>query len=78
MRALGLKGAVRGKKHFTTISDEGAPHPADLVDRDFSAVAPNRLWLADLERHEALFYRVEVKGLHRRAVAAARAKLRAA
>ncbi len=48
MRALGLKGAVRGKKHFTTISDEAAPRPADLVDRDFSAAGPNRLWLADL------------------------------
>ncbi len=27
--------------------------PADLVDRDFEADRPNRLWLADLERHEA-------------------------
>jgi len=48
MRALGLKGAVRGKKHFSTITDEAAPRPVDLVDRDFSVPAPNRLWLADL------------------------------
>ncbi len=50
----------------------------DLVRRRFTASAPNELWIADIERHEALFYRVEVKGLHPRVVAAARAKLRAA
>ena len=44
----GLRGVVRGKRVFTTISDETAPRPADLVERDFSAPAPNRLWLADL------------------------------
>jgi putative transposase len=43
MRALGLKGAVRGKKHFSTITDEAAPRPVDLVDRNFSVPAPNRL-----------------------------------
>jgi len=48
MRALGLKGAVRGKKHFSTITDEAAPRPMDLVERDFTAAGPNRLWLADL------------------------------
>ena len=40
--------------------------------RDFTATAPNRLWLADIERHEALLNRVEVGDLHRRVVAAAR------
>lgn len=43
-----------------------------------AACAPNHVWTYDFERHEALFYRVEVKGLHLRAVAATRAKLRAA
>lgn len=78
MRVLGLKSAVRGKTWKTTFPDLSAPRPFDLVDRDFTVTAPNRLWVADFERHEALFYRVEVKGLHQRAVAAARAKLRAA
>jgi hypothetical protein len=32
---------------------------------------PNRLWLNDIERREALFNRVEVKDLHRAVVAAA-------
>jgi len=48
MKDLGIKGAVRGKKHFTTVADDASPRPADLVDRKFSAPAPNRLWLADL------------------------------
>jgi len=48
MRAEGLRGVVRGKRVFTTQPDESAPRPADLVQRDFSAPGPNRLWLADL------------------------------
>jgi transposase InsO family protein len=48
MRAEGLRGVVRGKKVFTTVPDETAPRPDDLVQRDFSAPAPNRLWVADL------------------------------
>jgi putative transposase len=48
MRAAGLAGVVRGKRIFTTQSDETSPRPGDLVQRDFSAAAPNRLWLADL------------------------------
>ena len=48
MHALRLQGAVRGKKWRTTIADPQAPRPADLVCRDFSAEASNRLWLADL------------------------------
>ena len=47
MRKDGRQGVVRGKRRFTTVADERAQRPADLVDRDFSAVAPNRLWVAD-------------------------------
>jgi putative transposase len=39
---------VRGKKHRTTITDDLATRPRDLVDRTFTASAPNRLWVADL------------------------------
>jgi putative transposase len=49
----------------------GPPVHDDLVLREFTAPAPNVLWLTDIERHEALLNRVEVGGLHRRAVAAA-------
>ncbi|CAN5757654.1 hypothetical protein BH23ACT12_BH23ACT12_13010 [soil metagenome] len=48
MRELGIRGAVRGKKHRTTLPGDQAARPADLVDRSFKAPAPNRLWVADL------------------------------
>src|SRR5680860_81323 len=44
MRALEIKGEVRGKTWKTTYPDLSAPRPLDLVDRDFTATAPNRLW----------------------------------
>jgi putative transposase len=48
MRALGIRGVVRGSKRRTTTPAEAAQRPADLVERNFSAPAPNRLWVADL------------------------------
>jgi transposase InsO family protein len=49
MREMGLQGALRGRKYkATTIVDEAADRPADLVQRDFSAGRPNQLWVADL------------------------------
>jgi transposase InsO family protein len=48
MRKLGIEGAVRGRKARTTVPDEAAARPADLVDRDFTATRPNQLWLADI------------------------------
>jgi putative transposase len=48
MRAQGLQGVVRGRKHKTTVPDEAAQRPADLVRRNFTADQPNRLWVADL------------------------------
>ncbi len=48
MRRIGLQGATRGKKFKTTIPDESAARPLDLVDRDFSARRPNQLWVSDL------------------------------
>jgi putative transposase len=48
MRALGIRGVVRGAKRPTTTLAETADRPADLVNRDFTAPAPNRLWVADL------------------------------
>lgn len=47
MKAMGLKGAVRGKPHRTTLSDKTAACPLDRVNRDFKAPAPNRLWVSD-------------------------------
>jgi transposase InsO family protein len=47
MRKLGIRGAVRGRKVFTTRSDQTQDRPADLLMRDFTAPAPNRRWVAD-------------------------------
>lgn len=48
MRRLSLKGAVRGRRFKTTIPDTAAERPLDLVNRQFTAKAPNQLWVADL------------------------------
>ncbi len=49
MRDLGLSGARRGRAYkVTTRFDERQHRPADLVERQFSADEPNRLWVADL------------------------------
>jgi putative transposase len=48
MRQLGICGVVRGKPRRTTTPGQGEQRPADLVKRDFTAPAPNRLWVADL------------------------------
>jgi transposase InsO family protein len=49
MRQMGLQGAVRGRRYKkTTVVDETAHRPRDLVQRDFSADRPNQLWVADL------------------------------
>jgi putative transposase len=48
MRAAGIKGAKRrGKPWRTTISDPAAQKRPDLVQRDFTAPAPDRLWVGD-------------------------------
>jgi len=48
MRELGLAGVVRGRRCRTTVADEAASRPADLVDRNFTATRPNQLWVSDL------------------------------
>jgi putative transposase len=48
MRSLGLQGIRRGKPKRTTVPDLTVTRPADLVERQFQAPAPNRLWVADL------------------------------
>jgi len=48
MRAMGLRGAVRGPAWVTTTqSRTDAPAPADLVERHFTATRPNQLWVSD-------------------------------
>jgi putative transposase len=49
MDEMDLEGVVRGKrKRITTWPAELDTRPVDLVERNFTASAPNRLWVADL------------------------------
>jgi len=49
MREMGIAGAsAQRKKPRATVPDAGAGRPADLLERDFTAPAPNRRWVADI------------------------------
>src|SRR5512144_3353884 len=48
MRELGLAGVRRGTVKRTTIREDAAARPADLVNRGFRAPRPDRLWVAEL------------------------------
>ena len=48
MRPMGLHGAVRGRTCNTTVPDDIAARPLDLVNPAFVATRPNQLWVADL------------------------------
>lgn len=49
MRELGIQGVgTPAKRPRTTVPDPTAVHPADLLERDFTASAPNTRWVADI------------------------------
>lgn len=48
MRAAGIEGARRSKRVKTTRPDPTSARHPDLVQREFTATAPNRLWVTDL------------------------------
>lgn len=47
MRTLGLEGVRRAKKLRTTIPDPDGKRAGDLLNRDFTAAAPNLVWVTD-------------------------------
>lgn len=47
MRSLGLQGIRRAKGIRTTIPAKDGNRAGDLLDRDFTAEAPNRTWVMD-------------------------------
>ncbi len=47
MRTLGLQGIRRSKGTRTTIPAKNGTRAGDLLDRDFTADAPNRTWVMD-------------------------------
>jgi len=48
MRAAHLEGVSRRRKYRTTVRDAKARPAPDLVDRQFKADGPNKLWVADI------------------------------
>jgi putative transposase len=48
MRGAGLEGVHRRRRVVTTRAREGAEVAPDLVERNFRAKAPDRLWVADM------------------------------
>ncbi|MGY4844062.1 IS3 family transposase [Kocuria sp. MNB10] len=48
MRAAGLRGIIRAKGPRTTVAGTGPETRPDLVERSFTAAAPDRLWVADI------------------------------
>lgn len=49
MREMGVSGVRRGRRYkVTTHADLRQHRPSDLVERNFTAPCPNRLWVADL------------------------------
>jgi putative transposase len=47
MRQLGIRGASRAKKRFTTHADSTHVRASDLVKRNFTAARPDQLWVCD-------------------------------
>ncbi|MCU1562211.1 MAG: hypothetical protein JWN05_590 [Arthrobacter sp.] len=47
MRDEGMNGHVRGRKTRTTIPGKDGRRAGDLLNRDFSAPAPNQIWVTD-------------------------------
>jgi transposase InsO family protein len=47
MQAEGLKGRVRRRYRSTTMSDHDQPVPANVLNQEFSADAPDQRWVAD-------------------------------
>lgn len=70
MRRQGLQGRMPKGRRGLTRQDRTAVKFPNLLHRDFTAPAPNRLWCGDIVRREALFDRVEVRD-HRFSVVAA-------
>jgi putative transposase len=72
MRQARLSGLVRRRKGRTTIRVPGIATAPDLVRREFTPTAPNRLWVADLTEFSTwegkLYLAVVVDAFSRRCV----------
>lgn len=51
MRQAGIQGLYRRRRRGCTVRDPEATPSADLVNRNFTATEPNRLWITDITEH---------------------------
>ena len=47
MRIAGLQAYAGGGRWSTRTAEKAAVRPPDLVDRDFTTIRPNQLWVID-------------------------------
>ena len=52
MREDGLVARVPGRRRYSSYEGEVTPAPDNLVNRDFTAPAPNVKWLTDTTRDQ--------------------------
>ena len=48
MKAHGIRGCCRRRRHWTTNKARGVAPATDLLERDFTSEAPDRRWVADI------------------------------
>lgn len=51
MRQAGIQGLYRRRRRGCTVRDPNAEPATDLVERRFTADAPDRLWMTDITEH---------------------------
>ena len=72
MRVLGLQGLSRRRKHpSTTDANHKLPIAPNVLNRDFSADAPNQKWLGDMtyiETHEGYLYLASLEDVFSRRI----------
>jgi len=51
MRQAGIQGRYRRRRRGCTVRDPHAEPATDLVNRQFTASAPNQLWVTDITEH---------------------------
>lgn len=54
MRQAGIQGLYRRRRRGCTVRDPNAQASADLVNRNFAAEEPNRLWITDITEHPTI------------------------
>jgi putative transposase len=54
MREAGIQGLYRRRRRSCTVRDPDAQPATDLVNRQFTVDAPNRLWITDITEHPTM------------------------